>query len=89
MATRNRTWCDMRFSSSRVQSVKLIKSFLTIVNEVERFSSRKISFSINIIFEERQTISPIEFEVQNTIDILSSFAILSYDRFARFLTLAR
>ena len=69
--------------------MKLIKSFLTIVNEVERFSSRKIFFSINIIFEERQTISPIKFEVQNTIDISSSFAILSYDRFARFLTLAR
>ena len=69
--------------------MKLIKSFLTIVNEVERFSSRKISFPIDIIFEERQTISPIEFEVQNTIDILSSFAILSYDRFMRFLTLAR
>ena len=79
----------MRFSSGRVQSVKLIKSFLTIVNEVERFSSRKISFSIDIIFKERQTILPIEFEVQNTIDISSSFAILSYDRFARFLTLAR
>ena len=79
----------MRSDSSRVQSVKLIKSFLTIVNEVERFSSRKISFSIDIILEERQTISPIEFEVQNTIDISSSFAILSYDRFVRFLTLAR
>ena len=79
----------MRFSSSRVQSVKLIKSFLTIVNEVERFSSRKISFSINIIFEERQTISPIKFEVQNMIDISSLFIILSYDRFMRFLTLVR
>ena len=89
MAMRNHTWCDMRSGSGRVQSVKLIKSFLTIVNEVERFSSRKISFSINIIFEERQTISPIKFKVQNTIDILSLFAILSYDRFVRFLTLAR
>ena len=79
----------MRSGSSRVQSVKLIKSFLTIVNEVERFSSRKISFPINIIFKERRTILPIKFEVQNTIDILSSFAILSYDRFVRFLTLAR
>ena len=69
--------------------MKLIKSFLTIVNKVERFSSRKISFPIDIIFEKRQTISPIEFEVQNTIDIPSSFAILSYDRFMRFLTLAR
>ena len=53
MAMRNHTWCDMRFSSGRVQSMKLIKSFLTIVNEVERFSSKKISFLINIIFEER------------------------------------
>ena len=79
----------MRFSSGRVQSIELIKSFLTIVNEVERFSSRKISFPINIIFEERQTISPIEFRVQNTIDIPSSFAILSYDQFTRFLTLTR
>ena len=69
--------------------MELIKSFLTIVNEVERFSSRKISFSIDIIFEERRTISPIKFEVQNTIDIPSSFTILSYDRFTRFLTLAR
>ena len=69
--------------------MKLIKSFLTIVNEVKRFSSRKISFLIDIIFEEWQTISPIEFEVQNTIDISSSFVILSYDRFVRFLTLAR
>ena len=79
----------MRSGSGRVQSVELIKSFLTIVNKVERFSSRKISFSINIIFEEQRTILPIKFEVQNTIDIPSSFAILSYDRFARFLTLAR
>ena len=79
----------MRSDSSRVQSVELIKSFLTIVNEVERFSSRKISFPIDIIFEKRRTISPIEFRVQNMIDISSSFAILSYDRFARFLTLAR
>ena len=79
----------MRSDSGRVQSMELIKSFLTIVNEVERFSSRKISFPIDIIFEERQTISPIKFEVQNTIDIPSLFAILSYDRFMRFLTLAR
>ena len=43
----------MRSGSGRVQSVKLIKSFLTIVNEVERFSSRKIFFLIDIIFEER------------------------------------
>ena len=69
--------------------MKLIKSFLTIVNEVERFSSKKIFFSINIIFKEQQTILPIKFKVQNTIDILSLFAILSYDWFARFLTLAR
>ena len=69
--------------------MKLIKSFLTIVNEVERFSSRKIFFSIDIIFEKQRTISPIEFKVQNTIDISSSFVILSYDRFMRFLTLAR
>ena len=69
--------------------MELIKSFLTIVNEVERFSSRKISFPIDIIFEERRTILPIEFRIQNMIDILSSFAILSYDRFVRFLTLAR
>ena len=69
--------------------MELIKSFLTIVNKVERFSSRKISFSIDIIFEEWQTILPIEFGVQNTIDILSSFTILSYDQFMRFLTLAR
>ena len=89
MTTRNCTWCDMRSSSGRVQSVKLIKSFLTIVNEVERFSSRKIFFPIDIIFKERQTISPIEFRIQNIIDISSSFAILSYDRFVRFLTLAR
>ena len=86
---RNRTWCDMRSGSGRVRSVELIKSFLTIVNEVERFPSRKISFPIDIIFEERRTISPIKFGVQNTIDIPSSFAILSYDRFVRFLTLAR
>ena len=69
--------------------MKLIKSFLTIVNEVERFSSRKISFSINIIFEEWQTILPIKFKVQDTIDISSLFVILSYDRFVRFLTLVR
>ena len=69
--------------------MELIKSFLTIVNKVERFSSKKISFSIDIIFEERQTILPIKFRIQNTIDISSSFAILSYDRFVRFLTLAR
>ena len=69
--------------------MELIKSFLTIVNKVERFSSRKISFPIDIIFEERRTILPIEFRIQNMIDILSSFAILSYDRFVRFLTLAR
>ena len=43
----------MRSGSGRVQSVELIKSFLTIVNEVERFSSRKISFSIDIIFKKR------------------------------------
>ena len=69
----------MRFSSSRVQSVKLIKSFLTIVNEIERFLSKKIFFSINIIFKKQQTISLIKFKVQNTINILSSFIILSYD----------
>ena len=79
----------MRSSSGRVQSVELIKSFLIIVNEVERFSSRKISFPIDIIFEEWQIISPIKFGVQNMIDIPSSFAILSYDRYMRFLTLAR
>ena len=48
-----------------------------------------IFFLINIIFEKRQTILSIEFKVQNMIDILSLFAILSYDQFMRFLTLIR
>ena len=69
--------------------MKLIKSFLTIVNKVERFLSKKISFPIDIILKKRQTILPIKFRVQNTIDISSSFVILSYDWFVRFLTLTR
>ena len=69
--------------------MKLIKSILAVVKEMEGFSGREITFPINIVLKKQRTVSSIKLEIQNVVNIPSSIAILSNNRLLRFLLLAR
>ena len=69
--------------------MKLIKSILTVVEEMEGFLNKEITFSIDVIFEKQRTVLFIKLEIQDLIDILSSITILSNNGLLRFLPLAR
>ena len=69
--------------------MKLIKSILTVVEEMKGFSGREITFPINIVLEKQRTVSFIKLEIQDVVDIPSSITILSNNRLSRFLPLAR
>ena len=69
--------------------MKLIKSILAVVKEMERFLNREITFSINVIFKKQRIVSSIKFEIQNAVDISNSIIILSNNRLLRFLLLVR
>ena len=69
--------------------MEFVKSFLIIVDEVERFPRREIIFSIDVVLKKRWVVALIELGVQDTVNILSTFIVLGEDWFARFLTLTR
>ena len=69
--------------------MKLIKSILTVVEEMEEFPDKKITFLINVVFEKQRTVSFIKLGIQDTVDISSLIAILSNNGFLRFLSLIR
>ena len=69
--------------------MKLIKSILTVVEEMKGFSDREITFSINVVLEKQRTVSSIKLGIQNAVDISSSITILSNNRLSRFLSLIR
>ena len=69
--------------------MKFIKSILAVVEKMEGFSDREITFPINVVLEKQRTVSFIKLEIQNTVNISSLIAILSNNRLSRFLPLAR
>ena len=79
----------MRFKSNKIWDVKFIKSILAVVKEMKGFSDKKITFSINIIFEKQRTVLSIKFEIQNAIDISSLIIIFNNNKLLRFLLLIR
>ena len=89
LTARNHTKINIRFKSSKIWDVKLIKSILTIIKKMKRFSDREITFPINVIFKKQRTVSSIKFEIQNVVDILSLIIILNNNRLSRFLLLTR
>ena len=89
LTVRNCIRIDMRFRSSRVWGMKLIKSILTVVKKMKGFSDKEIIFLINVVLKKWRTVLFIKLEIQNVIDILSLIAILSNNGFLRFLLLTR
>ena len=89
LTARNCTKIDMRFKSSRVWDINLIKSILAVVKKMEEFSGRKITFPINVVLKKQRIVLFIKLEIQNVIDIPSSIAILSNNRLSKFLPLIR
>ena len=69
--------------------MKLIKSILTVVKKIKRFSNKEIIFPINVVFEKQRTVSSIKLEIQNAVDISNLIIIFSNNRFLRFLSLTR
>ena len=69
--------------------MKLIKSILTIVEEMKRFPGKEIIFSINVIFKKQKTVLFIKFKIQNAVDISNSIIILNNNRLLKFLPLIR
>ena len=89
LTVRNCIKIDIEFRSSRIWDMKLIKSILTVVEKMKRFSDKEIIFSINVVFKKQRTVLFIKFEIQNTVDISNSIAILSNNRLSRFLLLIK
>ena len=89
MIARNRIRRDMGSDCGRIRDVEFVKSFLTVIDEVERFPSREMAFPVDVIFEKRWVVALVELGIQNTVNILSTFTILGNDWFAGFLMLAR
>ena len=69
--------------------MKFIKSILTVVKEIKRFSDKKIIFLINVVFKKQRTVLFIKFEIQNTIDISSLIIIIRNNQLLKFLSLIR
>ena len=89
LTVRNYTRIDMGFRSSRIWGIKLIKNILVVVEKMEGFLNREITFSINIVLEKQRTVLFIKSGIQNAVDISSSIAIFNNNRFLRFLLLIR
>ena len=85
--TLSRFRCSLNLGE--VWGVELIKSILAVVEEMEGFPGREITFPINVVLEKWRTVSSIKLGIQDTVDIPSSIAILSNNRLSRFLLLAR
>ena len=89
LTAKNCTRIDIKFKSSRVWDVKLIKSILAVVEEMKGFLNKEITFLINVIFKKQRTVSSIKLEIQNVVDIPNSITILSNNRLLKFLLLTR
>ena len=57
------TWQYMWFFNDRVDEMIFIECLLTIIQKIERFSSKEVIFSINVILEQRWMIAFIILEV--------------------------
>ena len=89
LTARNHIKINMRFRSSRVWGIKLIKSIITVVKKMKEFLNKEIIFSINVVFKKWKTVLSIKLGIQNVVDISSLIAILSNNEFLRFLPLTR
>ena len=69
--------------------MKLIKNILAVVEEMEGFPNKEITFPIDIVLEKQRIVLSIKLEIQNAVDISSLIAIFSNNRLSRFLPLAR
>ena len=63
LTARNCTRIDIESKSDKIWDVKLIKSILAVVEEMEGFSDREIIFPINVVFEKWRTILSIKLEI--------------------------
>ena len=89
LTTRYNAENDVRFKTNEIDDMKIIYDFLTVVDEIEKFSSWIVLFSIDIILEKNRNITSIELEVQNAIDISSSFIIFDDHELAKCLNLIK
>ena len=89
LTTKYNTKNNVRFKTSKINDIKIIYDFLTVVDEIEKFSNWIVLFSIDIIFKKNRNIMSIELEVQNAIDISNSFIIFDNYEFAKYLNLIK
>ena len=89
LTTRYNTKNNVKFKTNKIDNIKIIYNFLTIVDEIKKFSNWIVFFLIDIIFEKNRNITSIEFEIQNAIDILSSFIIFNNHELAKYLNLIK
>ena len=80
---------NVKFKTSEINNIKIIYDFLTVVDEIKKFLNWIVFFLINIIFEKSRDIASIEFEIQNVINISSSFIIFDDYKFAKCLNLIK
>jgi len=84
---KHHTWQYMWFFDDRIDEMIFIECLFTIIQKIERFSSRKVIFSINVILKQKWVTASIILEVQYAVYISESFIILNNNKFLRFLML--
>ena len=89
LTTKYNTKNNVKFKTNKINDIKIIYNFLTIVDKIKKFLNWIMFFSIDIIFKKNRNITSIKFEIQNAINILNSFIIFNNYKFAKCLNLIK
>ena len=87
LTTKHRARRDMRVFSDEIRDVKFFDDLMSIIDQIERFSDRKMIFSIHIVFEKREIVSIIQLEVDDVIYVSETCIIFDDDEFSKLLNL--
>ena len=87
LTTRHRAKRNMRVFNDEIQNVKFFDDLMSIIDQIKRFSNKKMIFSIHIIFEKRKIVSIIQFEIDDVIYVSDTFIIFDDDEFSKLLNL--
>ncbi len=79
----------MRPVNGKIDGMEAIENDLAIIDKIEKFPRREITFPVDVILEKWGVVSMIKLEVKYAVNIPRTFTVFGNDGFARFLALAR
>ena len=80
---------DMRIDDLKTRNMIFVKSLLTIIKKIKWFSRKKMIFSIHVVLKKRRLATTIEFEIENNVDVSSTFIVNDDNEFSRNLILIK